>query len=64
MTLSAMVVRTVATGFEYLIQAGGEPRWAPTQSEAAAFPNMREAARTAARLPLAYRAYALPVRVD
>ncbi len=58
---SAIVARTKLEGLEYLVQDHGRLDWAANERDAERFQSLRDATRTAMRLPGRYRAFALPV---
>lgn len=58
---SAIVARTRLEGLEYLVHTHGRLDWAALEGDAERFQSLREATRTAMRLPARLRAFALPV---
>lgn len=60
MAFAAVVARTSPQGLEYLVHETGRAEWAVNAQAAARFQTVRDATRTAMRLPSALRAYALP----
>ena len=61
--MPALVARTSAgpSGASYLqLLPGGAAEWTPDAATATVFTSMREATRTAMRLPSALRAFGLP----
>lgn len=58
---SAIVARTRLEGLEYLVHHHGRPDWAAAEQDAERFDSLRDATRTAMRLPGRLRAFALPV---
>jgi hypothetical protein len=58
---SAIVARTRLEGLEYLVHHHGRLDWALAEDDAERFDSLREATRTAMRLPGRLRAFALPV---
>ena len=64
MAFAAVVARTSQNGLEYLVRDRGATEWAMNAAVAARFENLREATRTAMRLPGALRAYAMPAEIS
>ena len=60
MAFAAVVARTSPQGMEYLVRESGRAEWALNAQAAARFQTLREATRTALRLPGRLRAFALP----
>lgn len=58
---SAIVARTRLEGLEYLVHRHGRLDWAAAERDAERFGSLRDATRTAMRLPSRLRAFALPV---
>jgi hypothetical protein len=61
MASTVVVARTKLDGLEYLAD-GGRMAWTEASELAQRFQNVREATRTAMRLPSRFRAFALPVQ--
>jgi hypothetical protein len=61
MASSVVVARTKLDGLEYLVE-GDRLDWTERSETARRFQNVREATRTAMRLPSRFRAFALPVQ--
>jgi len=58
---SAIVARTRLDCLEYLVHHHGRPDWVAAEQGAERFDSLRDATRTAMRLPGRLRAFALPV---
>ena len=61
MTTSVVVARSNINGLEYLAQNDARVTWTDASQMARQFHNVREATRTALRLPGRFRAFALPM---
>lgn len=58
---STIAARTRLEGLEYLVHHHGRLDWAAAERDAERFTSLRDATRTAMRLPGRLRAFALPV---